>query len=230
MTEWDDLADWWAGEERDAAYRDDVQPIVESLLDGLPGPTLDLGCGSGRLTPALPQPAFGVDSSQRLLTIARRKDVGVVRLRLPELDAVRPGVVNGAFACLVLEHIPDATGFFENTYAVVGDGGWLVVVSNHPAFTSAGAGPVIDGSDGEVLWRWGTYLFDSVVAEPAGEGSVVFHHRSMAAILNAAAAAGWILDRLVEAGASGESIERIPALAGQEHMPRLVGFRWRRGR
>jgi hypothetical protein len=46
--------------------------------------------------------------------------------------------------------------------------------------------------------------------------------------LNAAASAGWDLERLEEQGASPAQIERVPDLAGQEHIPRLLAGRWRR--
>ena len=116
----------------------------------------------------------------------------------------------------------------EATARVVRSGGSLVVVANHPAYTSGGAGPVIDQSDGEVLWRWGSYMVDSISAEPAGTGSVVFHHRSIGSLLTTAARAGWDLRHVSEAGASDETIERVPSLHGQEHMPRLMGLRWSR--
>lgn len=227
MTEWDQLAEWWEAEVADAAYDNDVQPLVDALVAGLEGPSLDMGCGNGRLRESLPAPAFGCDSSSRLLRSARSIGLPVVQSRLPDLGWMRSRSVATALACLVLEHLPDAVAFFAAAHRIVQSDGALVVVSNHPAYTSSGAGPVVDQSDGEVLWRWGTYLFDSIAAEPAGSGSVVFHHRSTAAILNAAADAGWRLDRMIEAGASAETIAAIPVLLGQEHMPRLVGWRWR---
>ena len=229
MTEWDGLADWWEEEvESDPAYADDVQPVLDTLLAGLEGPSIDLGCGNGRLAGHLPAPAYGCDSSFRLVRSARAGGLAVVRSRLPDLRWLRPESMGSAVACLVLEHLPDAGAFFAAAHRVVRTDGALVVVSNHPAYTSTGAGPVADDSDGEVLWRWGTYLLDSIAAEPAGSGSIVFHHRPMAAVLNAASGAGWQLDRMIEAGAGPLTIERIPALAGQEHMPRLVGWRWSR--
>ena len=228
MSEWDNLAGWWIDEVADPAYADDVQPVIDRLLIGTTGPALDLGCGDGRLASVLPEPVIGCDLSMQLLAAARVRGVAVVQCHLPDLGWLRPDSVGLAIACLVLEHIPDAIGFFEAAGRVVRPGGALVLVANHPAFTSAGAGPVVDQSDGEVLWRWGTYLVDSIATEPAGDGSVVFHHRSMAGLLSTAARCGWTLEEMIEAGASGASMARVPALQGQEHMPRLVGLRWTR--
>ncbi|MGI9609284.1 MAG: class I SAM-dependent DNA methyltransferase [Acidimicrobiia bacterium] len=227
MSEWDDLAPWWIDEVTDPAYADDVQPVVDKLLIGVDGPALDLGCGDGRLASSLPEPVIGCDLSMELLKAARGGGVSVVQCHLPDLEWARPDSFGLAVACLVLEHIPDAIGFFESVGRVVRPEGALVLVANHPAFTSGGAGPVIDQSDGEVMWRWGTYLVDSIAAEPAGDGSVVFHHRSLAGLLSQAARSGWVLEEMIEAGASQTSIARVPALQGQEHMPRLVGMRWR---
>ncbi len=227
MTDWDELADWWVAEIADPAYATDVQPMLDSLLAGLVGPTLDLGCGEGRLAAALPPPVFGCDQSLPLLQRAAAKPMAVVQNRLPDLEWLRSDAVNVAVACLVLEHIPDAAAFFTATARVVSPHGSLIVVANHPAYTASGAGPVIDQSDGEVLWRWGSYFVDSVAVEPAGEGSVVFHHRPLSHILTAAAWAGWSLQRMIEAGPSPATIARVPGLAGQENLPRLIGMRWR---
>lgn len=228
MTEWDALADWWSTEIDDPAYALDVQPLVDVSVAGLSGPTLDIGCGTGRLLESLPPPAFGCDSSSRLLSAAVAAGMPAIKARVPELAALRDGVFNCAVACLVLEHIADLDSFFAEVYRLVAPGGHLVVVSNHPAYTSSGAGPVVDMSDGEVLWRWGTYFYETIAVEPAGSGTIAFHHRPLAAILNAAAAPGWALDLMIEAGAGEETIARVPSLEGQEHMPRLLALRWQR--
>jgi len=226
VTEWDQLAEWWLDEVADPAYEDDVQPLLDVLLAGIAGPALDMGCGDGRLLERLPGPVVGCDLSLELLGHARARSMAVVQSHLPDLDWARSDGFGVAVACLVLEHLPDAIAFFEEVGRIVRPGGSLVVVANHPAFTSSGAGPVIDQSDGEVLWRWGTYLIDSLAAEPAGDGSVVFHHRSLSSLLTTAARGGWQLEHVVEAGVSAASSERVPMLQGQEHMPRLLGLRW----
>jgi len=82
----------------------------------------------------------------------------------------------------------------------------------------------VDPTDGELFWRWGTYLADGSTEEPAGDEQVTFFHRPLAGLLNAAAAAGWALDRTVEQPVAGAPEDRL--LSAQSHIPRLLGLRW----
>ena len=126
-----------------------------------------------------------------------------------------------------MEHLP-GLDLLANVARVVRPGGSLVLVMNHPAFTPAAAGPIMDQSDGEILWRWGRYFEPAPVTMPAGDSEIVFHHRPLGDVLNAAAVAGWSLDRFIERGFSRAAIDAVPGYAGQEQMPRLLGVRWLR--
>ncbi len=150
----------------------------------------------------------------------------VVACRLPDLGWIRPAAVDGAYASLVAEHLPDLAPFLAGLAEAVTEGGPLVLVVNHPLFTAPESGPIVDPTDGEVFWRWGTYLEEGFTEEPAGDGRVTFYHRPLANILNSAAAAGWSLTRVVELGVSPESDDAL--LASQSHVPRLLGVRWTR--
>lgn len=175
----------------------------------------------------LGRPTIGCDATLALLEHARRAGP-VVQACLPELSWLRADAVGGAYAVFVLEHLPVLEPLFDEVARVTRRGGSLVVISNHPAYTAPGAGPIIDESDGEVLWRWGPYFSVAVGEEPAGADKVVFHHRPLGSILNPAAAAGWRLTRYEERGLGPAAIARSPSLAGQEMFPRLVGIRWER--
>lgn len=226
--QWRDAADWWTHEgASDPVYRETVLPLLERLLPPADaGPILDLGCGEGSVAAALHgRSVIGVDLTAQLLAVAQRT-MPVVRARLPHLAWVRPGAVEGALCVLTLEHLPDLDAFFTSVRTAVAPGGFLVVVSNHPAYTAAGAGPLIDLSDGEVLWRWGPYFALGVSEEPVGGGSVTFHHRPLGTILTAAAGAGWRLDEVIEVPLDPAAIARDPGYAGQEHLPRLYAARW----
>jgi SAM-dependent methyltransferase len=228
---WDDaLADWWVAEvAADPVYAEEVVPLAVGTLDPEAGGVyLELGCGEGEVMRALAARgarALGCDLSERL---ARRAAAAgpVAVCRLPDLSWVRPRALDGALAVLVLEHLTDAAALFEGAAEAVRPGGVLALVANHPAYTAPGSGPFVDPDDGEVFWRWGPYMEEGASEEPAGEGSVTFHHRSLARLLTEAASAGWSLERLVEQGVGERRAAEDPLLAAQRQIPRFLAARW----
>lgn len=170
---------------------------------------------------------LGCDLDAQLLGRARSAGP-VVQCRLPDLDWIASGAVGGAYAVLVLEHLADHDAMFRSVYRTVAAGGVLVVLSNHPAFTAPGAGPLIDPTDGEVSWRWGRYLEPGTSIEPAGTVNLTMHHRPLGALLTSAAGAGWRLVQMEERGAGVLAMERDPLLGAQRHFPRLLGLRFER--
>jgi SAM-dependent methyltransferase len=226
VSDWDDLADWWLTEVTDPAYREEVVPLCLDLLAPGPGEVLlDVGCGEGgvsRTVAATGATVVGVDGSPSLAARAPRAFVA----RLPDLAAVRDASFDGAFMVLVLEHLPDEAAVLAELARVVRPGGKLVLVVNHPYFTAPDAAPVTDPIDLEVFWRPGRYLGRGHTDEPAGEGTIRFHHRPLGELLTTAAGAGWSLQRLVERGPGRRQVRRDPTLADQAHVPRLLGAHW----
>ncbi len=214
---WDGAAaEWWASEVvADAAYSRDVDPLLEELLPPSPGVLVDLGCGTGRL---LTPRRVGVDSSVDLLGAAQGSVVAGELQRLPFGDAS----FAGAYAVLVWEHLAETGPAFAEAKRVVKPSGFLVMILNHPLFTAPGSGPFLD-DDGEALWRFGGYLTPGHSDEPAGDGSVRFHHHPLGDLLGGAADAGWVLERLVERPSGDEA---DPLLRAQAGVPRLLGVRW----
>ena len=170
--------------------------------------------------------SVGCDVTATLLERAAF-DGMAVQCRLPDLRWLRDDSIEAAACVLVLEHLTEASSFFDEVARVLEPGGALTLITNHPAYTAGGAGPVIDLSDGEVLWRWGAYFTQGTSHEPAGDRSIAFHHRPMGELLDSAARNGLRLEMFEERGLSPRSVARDPGLAGQEHFPRLLGVRWR---
>ncbi len=84
------------------------------LLEGAPGPLLDLGCGEGRVLRGLAGsavPLVGVDASAELAARASAT-APVVRARLPALDWLAGDVLGGVYAVLMIEHIEDLAALF----------------------------------------------------------------------------------------------------------------------
>lgn len=218
---WEHLAGWWLEEVSDSAYGEVVTPLLIEVLEGVDrgGVVADLGAGNGRVIPEVATTlAAQVVGVELVHDLAQRADAPVVVSRLPVIPFVA-GSLDGAYAVLVLEHLEDHEAFFTETARVVRPGGFLAVVSNHPVWTAPGSTPIAD-HDGEILWRPGRYFQSAATTEPAGGSEVVFHHRSMAEILNAAASAGWDLQVMVERPHHDEGAD--------PGVPRLVGIRWAR--
>jgi SAM-dependent methyltransferase len=229
--DWDDLADWWVAATGDGpADSDEMLAVLRGLIDaadsGLDGRTLDLGCGDGQALALLGDGAIGADLSHRLLMRAHAQ-APVVRCRLPDLSWVRAGSVDRAVAVGVLELLPDERDFFDQVRTAVRLGGTLAVVMNHPVVTAAGSEPLVD-DDGDVFWRWGRYLDRGSLVEPAGHRTVELHHRPLGQLLTTAATAGWRLERLVETGATTHTVATGSEPRGQQHLPSILGVRWRR--
>ncbi len=222
---WDEIAEWWIEEVlNDPAYDDDVHPVLGALLDGTGDTAIDLGCGEGQGIRFVGGTVIGTDLAFELLRHARM-NAPAVCARLPDLGWVRTDSFSLAYSVYLLDLIADYRRFFDETARIVRTGGHLVVVINHPVYTAPGSAPLMD-EDREILWRWGQYFSEGSSSEPAGDATVEFHHRPLDAILSAASQSGWSLERMVERGLSAETIARFPEYIGQEHVPRLAGFRW----
>jgi SAM-dependent methyltransferase len=209
----------------------EVRPLLlELLMIGRGQTLLDLGTGTGWVLDEIRSSGavgIGVEVNAVLAHAASRFGAVVVG-RLPDLSWFVEGSFDAVSAVLVLEHISDLDSLFAESARVTRPGGTLTLVINHPQITAPGSAPVVDPVDGEVFWRWGSYLDSGSTEEPAGDGTVTFHHRTMAELLNAAAAAGWCLERAIETGLSDELVDGDPLLELQQGLPRLLGVRWRR--
>jgi SAM-dependent methyltransferase len=194
--------------------------MLLEILDPVPELTcLDLGCGEGRVMRSVSRSGaevHGVELNPYLARLAARTALTMIG-ELPDLGFIREDSYDAAYCVLVLEHIEDHRGLFDEVARVVQTGGRFAVVMNHPVWTAPGSTPVTD-HDGETLWRPGAYFRSGTIDEPAGEQSVVFHHRTMAELANAAAGAGWALEEMVEAPHHD---------LYQPGIPRLLACRWR---
>ncbi|HSR44462.1 MAG TPA: class I SAM-dependent methyltransferase, partial [Acidimicrobiia bacterium] len=196
-----------------------------------PGETiLDLGTGTGWVLEELQSrgaTAVGVELNPQLAWEAARSGPVVIG-ELPDVSWCRDEALDGVTAVLVLEHLADLITLFRETARITRGGGTFTLVINHPQITAPGSAPVVDPVDGEVYWRWGSYLEPGSTEEPAGDSTVTFHHRTMADLLNAAATAGWTLEKIIERGLPDHLADGDPLLELQKGLPRLLGVRWRR--
>ncbi len=227
---WDGIAGWWVDAvNADPGQSTDTHALLDELLGdirrNMSGTTLDLGCGEGQGMRGLTGSVIGVDLSIALLRHARATGP-VVQARLPDLSWALSNAVDRVVSVGLLDLIPDHRTFFAETLRVVRSGGHLVVVVNHPVATSPGSESLVD-ADGEILWRWGTYLTQGRLPQYIDDQVVELFHRPLGELLSAAADAGWILEAMIERGPSRNTIDGPDGMHGHEEIPTLAGFRWR---
>jgi len=218
---WKGLGTWWVDElADDPSYDDVITPMLLDMLQPEPGLLyLDLGAGEGRVMRAVEAAGAGVVGLDLNEDLAGRAGASVVA-DLPQIP-FREDSVDGVYALLVLEHVEDHGGVFASAAKVTREGGVFALVINHPYWSSPGSTPIQD-EDGEDLWRPGAYFQPGYTDIPIRDQTVRFHHRSMGDLLNAAARAGWSLERLEEHAHH----DRTASI----DVPRLLACRWRLSR
>jgi SAM-dependent methyltransferase len=227
---WDDVARWWVDAVRDdPANSTDFLDLLAELLPADVhggGLTLDVGCGEGQLMRVWRGTIIGTDVSMPLLRRARSAGP-VLCCRLPDLGWARSEAFDRGICMGVLDVVADCQALFRELHRVIRPHGHLIGVTNHPVSTAPSAEPLVD-PNGEILWRWGTYLRPGRIEQEMGDRSVVLHHRPLGDLVTAAADAGWRLEQLIEHGPSTATRARYPDYFGQEHVPVLLGIRWTR--
>ncbi|MBG6064799.1 class I SAM-dependent methyltransferase [Micromonospora ureilytica] len=155
------------------------EPAIESIAARCTGPTIDLGCGPGRLTRALAQRglvALGVDISAEAVRLTQGR--GVVALRRDIFEPL-PGEGRWAHALLIDGNIGiggDPVGLLRRCGALIAADGTLVVEVEPPGTGLwRGQAYVLSGSSGEPevrgpAFRWARVGTDAVARTAADAG------------------------------------------------------------
>lgn len=241
MTEaWDRHAAWWQEhftEGADPEYVEQIVPLVATWLRGRHR-VLDVGTGEGQLarvaaglTPA-PGLVVGVDPTRPHLEEARRRGgppryARAVAERLPFAD----GSFDAALVCLVLEHVPDHRPAIAEIARVLGPGGRLLLLLNHPLLQTPGSGWIDDHILGEQYWRVGPYLHHDLSLEVVAPGvELPFVHRPLSSYVNALADGGLLVTRMEEPPPPPGFLARAPGYREAASIPRLLVLVAERGR
>ncbi len=175
--------------------------------------TLDIGCGEGRLSrdlKALGHTVVGIDSSPTMIRNAREADASIeVHLADAASLPLPDGVADLAIAFMSLQDMDDMPAAIAEAARVVEPDGRLCLAIVHPlnsAGTFAGEGAdsafVISGSYLE-RFRYEDYLErDGLAVTFASE------HRPLAAYFEALAAAGFLVERLLEPALPDAALRR----------------------
>jgi ubiquinone/menaquinone biosynthesis C-methylase UbiE len=208
---WSDIAAWYDDlvEGGSGPHETAMNCLLELVPDLHGAVVLDIACGQGIATRALAKAGasrvVGVDASERMIDLARRRnsaarsDVSYVVDDAQRLAAFDDHGFDGVTCQLGLMDITDLDATLSTVRRVARPGGWFVFVIGHPCFLVPDAEQVVmaDGSPGvsvtgyfeERFWR---------SPRPNAVRRVGNYHRTLSTYLNAALHCGFRLERVAE--------------------------------
>jgi ubiquinone/menaquinone biosynthesis C-methylase UbiE len=212
-TSWGHVADWYDSYMRlEGTYQKElILPNLLRLMELKKGEAvLDLACGQGffaREFSAAGAEVTGVDLSKELIGIAKRLSPPYIRYHVgsaDKLDFLQPGTFDKVSIVLAIQNIENAKGVFEEARRVLKPGGYLYLVTMHPAFRiPQGSSWDWDPKTGSQYRRVDRYLSESAVKIKMHPGSrphevTLTFHRPLQVYFKHLARAGFCVTRLEE--------------------------------
>jgi len=243
-TSWDTVAKWydgWMGERGGEHHRRFAVPAVLELLELRPGESLlDIGAGQGVLAPhaaAAGANYTGVDASERLIRLARRRHgrcgrflIGDAR-RLGSTPELEAAAFDAAVFLLSIQDMDDLEAVLASAGWALRLGGRLVLLMRHPCFRiPRQSGWGWDRSRKLEYRRIDRYLsplhVPNRVELRGGSARTMSFHRPLSDYVNGVATAGLVLDGMREIAVPRWDGERSRfAREGSGEIPLFLGLR-----
>ena len=176
------------------------RPATLSLLPPVAGlRVLDAGCGPGAYCDWLAAHGanvVGIDSSAKMVALAKRRLGGRAEIRQANLteplSGLESGIFDGVLSALVLDYVRDWAPVLSEFRRLLRPGGWLVFSVDHPFdqfYDHPNGGDYFATEMVERRWNW-----------PEFKGRVILpqYRRPLGAMVNALLGARFDLERLLE--------------------------------
>jgi SAM-dependent methyltransferase len=200
-------AEWiaWAGAVGLDAFWDGTWPALQAMLPPPEGPTVEVGCGQGRVSRCLTGQGHRVVAVERSATLARAARDGEPPVTPALADAVALPLASASaglvVACMVLQDLDDLRASVGEIARVLRPGGCLCFAIVHP-FSSA-QDPERFGLDGPFVVDH-AYLAERRYVDSTEKSGVsmtfVSVHRPLSAYIAALHEHGLVVERLGEHG------------------------------
>ena len=233
---WETHAGWWIDGFTDGAdpeYEEQILPLAAEELAGAKR-VLDVGCGDGqvsRLATRLGGKVIGIDPTWNCVSVAHTRGSAMfaqaAAAQLPFADQSFDAVV----ACLVFEHIRDVDAAIAEVARVLQPGGRFCFFLNHPLLQTPNSGWIDDQflDPPEQYWRIGSYLVEDETLEEVEKNVFIpFIHRPLSRYVNALAANGLLVERMVEPAPPAGFLAKAKEYAAAATIPRLLYLRTRK--
>lgn len=239
---WNAIADEWVAHADTNDYHNDfLMPVTLQLLgDVARQRILDLGCGEGsyaRLLAQLGASVVGIDSSERLIEVARQRTAACKAnveffcanaSHLPMFPAEDFDVVHAAMSLMNIAEYPDAV---REIARVLRRGASLWMSILHPCFSTQGS-QWCRSSDGKPLHFAVDHYFDRISWEEkitaAFSHPVVRHHRPLEDYMAALLSCGLVLRAFHEPSASDAHLRRSSRFWTRQRVSYFLFIQWQK--
>ena len=231
----DDWAAWASTPDHDVFFWRYNLPAFLDLVPPPPaaGPTLDVGCGEGRLARVLADlghTVVGVDAAPTLVRAAVDAQPSIpAAVGDAAMLPLRAELASLACSFMVLQDVDDLDAALRELARVLTIGGRLCIAILHPLAT---AGDFVDDElDGAfVITRDYRESFRFVEAAERDGLTMTFHseHRSFMTYFHALERAGFVVEALREPVPSDELLAAQPGMRRQQRVPWYLHLRARR--
>ena len=219
---WEDKAEAYARHAADSAYNALYErPAMLELIGPVAGrEVLDAGCGPGLYAEELVRrgaKVTGIDGSPTMIELAHARLGERARFRVHDLAEPLAWAADGSFdlavMALVIHHVDDRVALLREVHRVLRPGGHLVLSTHHPmADWLRLGGSYFDVAPVEEVWR--------------DDWVVRFWRLPLDATSAEIAAAGFLVERIVEPRPSEELARRFPEVhAKMAERPSFILFR-----
>jgi SAM-dependent methyltransferase len=194
---------------------------------------LDVGCGDGQVSRLASangaEVVIGIDPTWNQVAVAAERGGGPAYARAAAAELPFPDEsFDAVVACLVFEHINEVDAAIAEVSRVLVPGGRFCFFLNHPLLQTPNSGWIDDQvlDPPEQYWRIGPYLVEDLsIEEVEKDVFIPFIHRPLSRYVNALAANGLLIERMVEPAPPPGFLARAAEYEAAATIPRLLYLR-----
>lgn len=190
---------------------------------------LDLGCGFGwHCQYALEQGAasvIGVDSSEKMLNVARKKTSKEIKYRCESIEDLKfpKGSFDVVISSLAFHYLKSFEDVVKNVFSWLVDGGEFVFSIEHPIFTSYGTQDWFRDNKGHILhFPVDNYFYEGKRESNFIGEKVIKYHKTLTTYINTLIQNGFGIIGAVEPQPSENMLKTIESMKDELRRPMML--------
>ena len=210
-------------------------PAVRAMLPDMAGKrVVDMGCGFGWFSRWAKEHGallvLGLDVSENMISRARADTFdAAIEYRIEDLEVLElpEASFDFAYSSLAFHYVEDFDRLVRMVYRSLTPGSHFVFEIEHPIFIAGRESRWLEHG-GRKVWSLRAYSVEGERRDEWFNTDVLLYHRTLATTVNTLIAAGFVIERMEEFGATAEQVEDDPELWKDRDRPLFLAISTRR--